>query len=56
MASVLGTGRYSACYQRRNINNKPAKTLPTYNGVLPARQATAITAQSLWEVTIQNLI
>ena len=39
-----GTGRHSACYQRRMLLTNPAKTSSVYSGELPA-YAGAIVAQ-----------
>lgn len=44
--SILGTGRYFAHYQWRNINVKPATNPLIFNGVLPVRHTTAIVAQT----------
>jgi hypothetical protein len=45
--SVFGTGRYSAHYQNRNVNTKPATNPVIYNGDLPERYAKAMVAQVL---------
>lgn len=47
--SIIGTGRYFASYQKKNINTIPVTDSLVYNGVLPARHARAIVAQSLRE-------
>ena len=48
-AILLGTGRYSAHYQKSNINSMPV-TNWIYNGVLIIRYARALEAQSSWEL------
>ena len=46
-ASIIGTGRYSACYQKRNIDIKSHINPLVYNGALPVRCSRAMVAQSL---------
>lgn len=43
---VFGTGRYSACYQDRNIYSNPTTNALIYNTVLPANYARAVVAQA----------
>jgi hypothetical protein len=45
--SVFTTGRYFAPYKRRNVNTNPATNSLIYNGILTARYASAMVAQSL---------
>lgn len=47
--SVVGTGRYSADYQKGSINTNTATENLIFNGVLPDRCALAMVSQSLWE-------
>jgi hypothetical protein len=44
-----GTGKHSACYQRRNVNVNPATNPLIYNGGLPESYAGTIMAQNLWK-------
>jgi hypothetical protein len=48
-SNAFGTGKYSAHYQKSNINSMPV-TNWIYNGVLIIRYARALEAQSSWEL------
>ena len=48
-ASIVGIGRYSVGYHKRNGNTKQTTDLFIYSGVLPAKYAKAMVTQSLWE-------
>lgn len=46
--TATGTGRYSACYQRRKVNTKAITNTSIYNSDLPAGHSTTTVAQILW--------
>lgn len=54
--SLFGTGKYSAHYKKRCVNNKTAMNPVIYDDVLTPKYANAMVVQSLWEVTNQYLI
>lgn len=47
LTRVLGTGRDSAGYRKRNIDTNPATVLLVYIAVLPVKYARATVAQKL---------
>ena len=46
-SNLLGAGRYSSGYRKRNVDTNPATNASVYNGVLPARYTSVMVAQSL---------
>lgn len=46
-SSLLGAGRYTECYRKRNVDTKPHKTFDLQS-VLSTKYAKAMVIQNLW--------